>query len=54
MSSVIDLLSIDYGISNIYIAIKIEKKKNENKSNRMGKYLNVNPKRYRRFLYLLN
>ena len=55
MSSVIDFVNIYQRISNIiYIAIKIEKKKNENKSNRLGKYSNINPKRSRRFLYLLN
>ena len=55
MSSAIDLVNIYYRVSSIiYIAIKIEKKKNEDKSNRLGEYQNINPKKSRRFLYLLN
>ena len=39
MSSTIDLVSIYYRVSSIiYTAIKIEKKKNEDKSNRLGEY----------------
>ena len=50
-----DLVNICYRVSNIiYTAIKIEKQKNVNKSNRLGKYWNINLKRSRSFLYLLN
>ena len=38
MFSVIDLVNMYYSVSKIYIVIKIQKKKNENKSNRLGKH----------------
>ena len=38
----------------MYIAIKIKKKKKENKPDRLGKYWNINPKSSKRFLYLHN
>ena len=50
-----NLQGIYYRVSNIiYTAIKIDKQKNVNKSNGLGKYWNINLKRSRRFLYLLN
>ena len=54
MSFVIDLVNIYYRVSSIiYVALKIEKNKNENKPDRLSKYWNINPKKYTRFLSFL-